>query len=112
MTSHGTRQADPAIPFRPSGPVIHYTELAPAVPDSPLAQEWETFRRALPGLLAQGLEGKHVLIVGEEVVSVWDTFSEALADGRRRFPNRPIAAQLVSEWQPVIRPTGGIRWAA
>jgi hypothetical protein len=112
MATLQTQYAKTTIPFRPPGPVLHFSELTPAPPDSPLAEEWETFRRELPELLAKGLAGKHVLIVGAEIQAISDSFAEAVAEGRRRFPNRPIAVQLIAEWQPVIRPTGGIRWAA
>lgn len=82
---------------------IHYTELSSAAPGSRLAEEWETFCRELPKLLADGHEGKHALIKGRAVIGVWGTFDEALAEGRSRFPSQPIAVQPVSEYQPLIR---------
>ena len=112
MAAHRVLHTKTTIPFRPLGSVIHYSELAPATTDSTLAEEWETFRRELPELPAKGFAGKHVLIVGSEIVVIADTFVEAVAEGRRRFPDRPIAVQLIAEWQPMIRPSGGIRWAA
>jgi hypothetical protein len=86
-----------------SGPKIHYTEMPAPPPDSPLAVEWSTFRRELGCLLAEGHEGKHVLIKGDRIVGIWDTFDEAVSEGRRMFPSQPIAVQLIAEWQPVIR---------
>jgi len=112
VTKNQFENGNPTSPVDPAGPVIHFTELAPAPADGPLAVEWETFRRELPRLLADGLAGAYALVVGSVVVGTFDTFAGAVAEGRRRFPERPLAVQLIAEWQPVIRPSGGIRWAA
>ena len=47
--------------------------------------ELRAFLQALPGLLADGHEGKHVLIKGDQVLTVWDTFGDALQAGYERF---------------------------
>lgn len=97
---------------RPNRPVIHYTKLGPPRPDSELATEWELFRRELPRLLAEGHEGKYVLIKGDEIVGLYDTSDAGIAAGRRLFPNQHIAVQLVAEWQPLIVRAGHRRWVA
>jgi hypothetical protein len=97
---------------RPDYPAIHYTKLTPSNPDSPLATEWEVFRRELPRLLAEGHEGKHVLIKDDRIIGLWADKHVAIAEGRRLFPGQPIAVQLVAEWQPLIVRAGHRRWVA
>jgi hypothetical protein len=48
--------------------------------------EIRTYLRELRRLLAEGQEGRFVLIKGDEVLSVWDTFDDACQAGRERFP--------------------------
>jgi hypothetical protein len=50
-----------------------------------LQQEIKTYRRALPQLLADGHEGKFVLIKGDEVLSIWDSFDDVCQAARSRF---------------------------
>jgi hypothetical protein len=97
---------------RPDYPAIHYTKLGPARPDSELATEIEVFRRELPRLLAEGHEGKYVLIKGGEVIGLWDDKTVAYREAIRRFPRQPFALQLVAEWQPLIARAGHQRWVA
>lgn len=97
---------------RPNYPAIHYSKLVPAEPGSALATEWEVFRRELPRLLAEGHEGRYVLIKGDEVIGLWDADADAIAEGRRLFPRQHIAVQLVAEWQPLIVRAGSRRWVA
>ena len=86
-----------------SGAKIHYTKLTPSTTPGGLSMEWNTFVRELGRLLAEGNEGRHVLIKGDQVIGLWDTFDEACAEGRRRFPGQDIAVQPVSEWQPLVK---------
>lgn len=50
-----------------------------------LRHEIRTYRRELPRLLAEGHEGHYVLIKGNEVLSIWDTFDDACQAGGERF---------------------------
>jgi len=47
--------------------------------------EVRTYLRELPRLLAEGQEGRHALIKGDQVLSVWDTSEDAYQAGRERF---------------------------
>ena len=47
--------------------------------------ELRAFLQALPGLLADGHEGKHVLVKGDQVLTVWDTLVDAVQAGYERF---------------------------
>lgn len=51
-----------------------------------IKEEIRTYVRELPRLIAEGHAGRFVLIKGDEVLSVWDTFDDACQAGRERFP--------------------------
>ena len=51
----------------------------------PLATEIRTYLRELPRLLAEGEEGRFVLIKGDQVLSVWDTFRDAVQASSDQF---------------------------
>jgi hypothetical protein len=86
---------------------IHYTQLPDKLPGEPLFYEWNTYRRELPRLLAEGHEGKYVLIKGQAILDIFATFNEVLDEGEERFPDEDFLAQKILEWQPVLR----VRWA-
>jgi hypothetical protein len=43
-------------------PTIHYSALSHLPPEHVLALEWATYKRELPRLLDEGLEGRFVLV--------------------------------------------------
>jgi hypothetical protein len=57
--------------------------------------EIATYRRELPRLLAEGHEGRFVLIKGDQVFGVWDTFDDATQAGHDRFGLGPFLAQPI-----------------
>src|SRR5690242_8350191 len=80
---------------------IHYTQLGPGLPDSPIEQEWTTYRREVGRLLAEGHEGRFVLIKGDQIVGLFDTEEETVAAGYRLFTRPPFLVQQVREYEPV-----------
>src|SRR4051812_32440103 len=68
---------------RPRG--VHYTQLGELEPGSPLYREWNTYRREVGRLLAEGCEGESVLIRGTEIVGIYPTWDEAREVGLARF---------------------------
>ncbi len=80
---------------------IHYTQLQPGSPHSPIAQEWETYRREAGRLLAEGREGRFVLIKGGRIVDFFDTEEEGIAAGYRLFTRGPFFVQQVREYERV-----------
>jgi hypothetical protein len=48
-------------------------------------EEMNTFLRELPRLLADGHQGKHVLVSGNQVLSIWDSFDDACQAASERF---------------------------
>jgi hypothetical protein len=86
---------------------IHYTELPPPGPDSQLPVEWNTYRREVGRLLAEGHEGRHVLIKNEEILGVWDTRAQAVEEGVRRFLLQGFLVQQIRTWEPLLIPRIG-----
>jgi hypothetical protein len=64
---------------------IHHTELGPAQPGSPLSTEWDVYRREVGRLLAEGHEGRWILIKGEEILGIFDKREDASTLGYKRF---------------------------
>ncbi len=91
--------SSPSLP--PDLPTIPYTELAEAPLDSPIATEWNYYRRQVGRLLVEGNQGKWVLIEGERIVGIWDTYEEA--DKARASLGRPVMLKQVLEREPLLR---------
>jgi len=76
--------------------------LPDAQPGSVNEQEWNTFRQERPRLLAEGNEGRWVLVKGDEILGIWDTLREACHQGYQRFLREPfLVHQLLYEEHPV-----------
>ena len=84
----------------PASRTVHYSELGPAQPGSPLTTAWDTYRREVGRLLAEGHEGKHVLIKDNQIIALFDTHREAMDEGNRRFV---LQAFLVQQIRPCER---------
>jgi hypothetical protein len=87
-------------------PTIHYTQQPPPGPNDPLAVEWHTYMREVPRLLAEGQEGRHVLIKGEEIIGIYDTHVEALTAGYQRYLDQPFCVHQIQTWERVYRVRG------
>jgi hypothetical protein len=84
------------------GRTIHYTELRPAEPNDPIGVEWDTYRREVGRLIAEGHEGKFVLIKGNAILGIYDTKDEADDEGRRRYLLQPRLVHQIRTLEPVI----------
>jgi hypothetical protein len=90
---------------------IHYTELPPAQPHSPLTQAWNFYRREVGRLLADSHEGRFVLIKGEELIGIWDTEQEAEAVAHQRCWRQPCLIHQVRTCEPLLRLSARLqRW--
>jgi hypothetical protein len=78
-------------------------ELPDAGPNDPLALEWNTYKREAPRLIAEGHEGRYVLIKDGYIYGIWDTQSEAIREGYRKFGNVPFMAHRISAIEPRYR---------
>jgi hypothetical protein len=98
----------PALP--PSAaepPTVHYTELPESPAGKPGSVEWNFYRRVIGQLLADGHEGRWVLIKGEELVGVWDTEDEVNRARLARFLLQDVLMKQVREREQVVR---GWQW--
>src|SRR5438552_15238235 len=58
-------------------------------------REIATYLRELPRLLQDGHAGRHALIKGDEILSVWDTQGDAIQAGCERFGLDPIFVKTI-----------------
>jgi hypothetical protein len=84
-------------------PTIHYTQLPDSQPGSQLAQEWDVYRREVGRLLAEGHEGRWVLIKGPDVIGLYDTYDEGREEAIRRFGMAASMTQQILTHHPLYR---------
>jgi len=87
-------------------PTIPYTELPEARSDGPITAEWNFYRREVGRLLAEGHEGRWVLIKGEAIVGIWDTEAEGEQVRLQRFFMQPVLLKQICSREPVLRGGG------
>ncbi len=96
------RQQVSSCPFPPRDvPTVPYVALAEAPLDSPIATEWNFYRCHVGRLLAEGNQGRWVLIKGERIVGIWDTFEEAKAAQASLV--QPVLLKQILEREPLLR---------
>jgi hypothetical protein len=104
------REAAERLHDQPLPPVkrqtIPYTQLAEAKPGDYFFLEWNTYRREVGQLLAEGHEGKWVLIKDQTVVGLYDPMDAARAEGRKRFSRDRFLVEQVQAERPVYRIRG------
>lgn len=61
-----------------------------------LKEELETFHKALPSLLDR--VGKYTLVKDRRIVSIWDTYKDAIQEGYKQFV---LSSFLVKQIQPI-----------
>jgi hypothetical protein len=88
---------------------IHHADLPAAPSGAVLAQEWDTYRRELARLLAEGHEGRFVLIKGRQVLAVYDAWATAREAGLRLYLREPFLVRQVCAEEPVLRAGAGHR---
>ena len=91
---------------QPGKQCIHYTELPKAKPEDPDFDEWTTFLRELPRLLAEGHEGKFALLKGKEVIGIYDTWEAGRLAGLEKYLMQGILVQPIRTWEPLLRIRG------
>ena len=64
-----------------------------------LEREWEVYQRELPSLLANS--GKYVLIKGDSVVELFDTYDDAIKSGYRQFGLDEFMVKQINAAEPV-----------
>jgi hypothetical protein len=92
--------------MQPSDPqTIHYTDPKPFPPGEFLALEWEVYRREVGRWLAEGLEGRWVLIKDEGVIGFFDSREAAMDEARKRdlIPRQPFLVHQIQTSERVLR---------
>jgi len=84
----------------------HYTQLPEARPGSALAEEWNTYRREVGRLLAEGHAGCHVLVKDNEIVGIYATEREAYAVALQRWPGQAYFVHPIRPVEPFLRIRG------
>jgi hypothetical protein len=90
---------EPPRPLRRPGRTVHYTELTAPLPGSPFEAEWTFYQREVGRFLAEGHEGKWLLIKGEEVLGIWDALEAA--ELAKWALQQPALLKQVLEREPV-----------
>lgn len=96
-------QNPPAPQPPPERPTIHWTELQKDTSGGELATEWNYCLKQIGRLLAEGQEGRWVLIVGEKIIGLYDTDQEGHQVRAQRFLRQPVLLQQILSREPVFR---------
>ena len=102
--------AEPPPPRAPIEPqTIHFSELPEDTSGGPIAIEWNFYRREAGRLLAEGNEGRWILIKGEQIVGIWDTEADANRVRLEQFFMQPVLMKRVCTREPLLRCMGLLR---
>jgi hypothetical protein len=108
-----TQLGDLPPPASPEQATIPYTDLAEPLPNSPIGDAWNHYRREVGCLLAEGHEGCWVLIENEEIIGIWDSSEEADKVRVERFLMQPVLVKQILAREPVLRGGGyDRRWTS
>jgi hypothetical protein len=87
----------------PEPSTIHYSELPETKPDSPLYREWSFYRQIIGQLLADGHEGRWLLIKHEALVGIWDTQAQANTVRLEQFLKQSVLMKQILVREPLLR---------
>jgi hypothetical protein len=87
-----------AVTKAPAG--IQFSELPRDDSNGPLAREWNVYCREVGRLLAEGQQGRFVVIKGEEIVGIFDDWAAARVEGLKRFVREPFFVHEIREVEP------------
>jgi len=87
-------------------PGMHYSELAPSVPGDVFFDEWNTYCGEIGRLLAEGLQGRYVVIKGKDILGTYATWQAAREAGLQRFLLEPFFVHEIRVEEPFLRVRG------
>jgi hypothetical protein len=90
--------SSPTEATEPAG--IHFTELPRDDSNGPLAREWNAYCRDIGRLLAEGRQGRFVLIKGDEIVGIFEDWAAARQAGLKQFPREPFFVHAIRAVEP------------
>src|SRR5262245_30521339 len=79
---------------------VHYTEFVRSSPGTLYEVEWNYYRGEVGRLLAEGHEGKCVVIRGEQILGLYATREEAERAGYPSYTD-DFLVQLIQEYETV-----------
>lgn len=82
---------------------IHYTDLPEDRSANPLAEDWSYYRSQAGKLLADGHEGRWVLIKDQRIVGIFHTEQAAYDTALAQFLMQPVLIHQVRTHEPVLR---------
>jgi hypothetical protein len=85
---------------------IPWMDLAPAAPGDVFFHEWNTYCREIGRLLAEGNEGRHVLIKADEIIGIYESWDAAREAGLRRYLLEPFFVHPIRPVEPYVRLRG------
>jgi hypothetical protein len=85
---------------------VDYGALPAARPGESLADEWNTYRREVGRLLAEGQERRYVLIKGQEIIGIYETWKQARGEGLKRYQSEPFFVHEIRVHEPYFRARG------
>jgi hypothetical protein len=89
------------VPQQPPTPAVHINVGPGGLEGLKLFErEIAAYRRELPRLLEQGQAGRHALVKGDEILSIWDKEADAIQAGRERFGLDPIFVKTIDPRDP------------
>lgn len=83
---------------------VHYSELPRDPSDTPAARDWNHYLREVKRLLAEGHEGRWVLIHSETIVGIWESEEETRRIATERYLMEPVLIHQIREHEPLMRP--------
>lgn len=94
-------RCDVSKPIDPN--TIHFSQLSPDPPSSPLSTEWNFYLREVGRLLPEGHEFKWVLIKGEELVGIWHTRQEARTVVLHKYCGQSCLIHEIRRHEPLVQ---------
>lgn len=88
---------------------IHYSELGPLEPEDVFFDEWNTYLQEVGRLLAEGQAGRFMLIKGQRLLGVFESWDAARTAGLQQFLREPFFVHEVRETEPHLR-IRGVNW--
>ena len=85
---------------------IHHTELPEDNRGDASARDWNFYRQEVGRLLAEGQEGRWVLIKGAKIIGIWESRDEAAALALERYLNEAVLIHQIQENEPILRVRG------
>jgi hypothetical protein len=111
MNENGTdpveEPIDETLPTRPNPtPGVHYTELPEGTAGGSLAEEWNTYGREVARLLAEGHEGKFVLIKKAAIIGLFPSWDGAYQEGVKHSLLQPMLIHEIRPVESILRVRG------